>query len=61
MTVQSNRAGLSVEDLKTEFDLEEVPDYTGRHDLAEAAIREGREPEAQTPRRTPAQHSAYTG
>ncbi len=61
MTVQSNRAGLSVEDLKAEFDLEEVPDYTGRHDLAEAAIREGREPEAQTPRRTPAQHSAYTG
>ena len=60
MTVTSNRPGLSVDDLRAEFDLEEIPEYARRHDVAEKDTREGRKPEPQTPRRTPAQHTTYT-
>ncbi len=51
LTVQSNRPGLSVEDLMQEFDLELTQDYIARHDRAEAFTRAGKTPEPQPPRR----------
>jgi predicted amidohydrolase len=56
MTVESNREGLTVEDLMEEFDLELVPDYITRHDRAEEFTRAGKKPEPQTPRRVKAQY-----
>jgi hypothetical protein len=55
MTVESNRPGLTVEDLMAEFDLELVPDYIARHDRAEIFTRAGQKPEPQPPRRVKAQ------
>lgn len=55
MTVECQREGLTVEALMEEFDLELVPDYVTRHDLAEVATRAGRTPDPQPPRRVPAQ------
>ncbi|MFH1570082.1 MAG: carbon-nitrogen hydrolase family protein [Gemmatimonadota bacterium] len=51
MTVECHREGLTVEALMAEFDLELVPDYVARHDLAEVATRAGRRPDPQPPRR----------
>ncbi len=56
MTVESNRPGLTVEDLMAEFDLELVPDYIARHDRAEVSTRAGGTPEPQPPRRVKAQY-----
>ena len=55
MTVESRREGLTVQALMDEFDLELVPDYVARHDLAETATRKGRAPDPQPPRRVPGQ------
>lgn len=59
MTVVSNRAGLSVDDLMKEFDLEVVPDYKARHDRAEAFTRAGKKPEPQPPRRVKSRFFAF--
>jgi predicted amidohydrolase len=58
MTVESNRPGLTVDDLMKEFDLELVPDYIARHARAEVSTRAGRRPEPQPPRRVRAQYVA---
>ncbi|MBI2952543.1 carbon-nitrogen hydrolase family protein [bacterium] len=59
MTVQSNRPGLSVQDLMAEFDLELPEDYFARHDRAEVFTRAGRTPEPQPPRRTRAKSFTF--
>ncbi len=58
MTVESNRPGLSIEDLMAEFDLELIPDYVARHERAEALTRAGKKPEPQPPRRVKEQWAA---
>lgn len=59
MTVQSNRPGLSVQDLMTEFDLELTTDYIARHDRAEAFARAGKAPAPQPPRRVKAKSFTF--
>lgn len=55
MTVECHREGLTVAALMEEYDLELVPDYVTRHDLAEVATRVGRRPDPQPARGVPAQ------
>lgn len=56
MTLQCNREGLTVDEVRERFDLELVPDYIARHDEAERSTRQGRPAAPQPPRRVPAQY-----